>query len=344
VTPGAEQVLSLAWRGRTLELLTGDSPAGQSCCSTAGVVPMTAGGRFGRPRTLVGGLGGATVGKLVVLGRRMLAAIGTERGVWVAQSDGSGRWGQTRRLAGPGAAPEALDATVLQARGAAVAWVGGKSSQVGPRSLVVASGSVTHAPRRARTVITVAPDHGIDELAIAPGPGGATAAWIESWYDRRGGYHSEVIAADLAHPRRSTSFAVSGTTASGLALAGDQNGDQVAAWTACTWNDACSVQAAARSAGRPFQRPARLGSIDPFQPAAAAVSSAGHGLLAWIDQGHVLARALRPRATRFSPPVVVSPTNYAANLALTFGPAGAAVAAWSQGTLAPDVVGAMYRG
>jgi hypothetical protein len=39
----------------------------------------------------------------------------------------------------------------------------------------------------------------------------------------------------------------------------------------------------------------------------------------------------------------VSATNHAADLTLAFSPAGFAMAVWSQGTLAPDVVGALYR-
>ena len=74
-----------------------------------------------------------------------------------------------------------------------------------------------------------------------------------------------------------------------------------------------------------------------------AFSSSGDALAGWIGSGHVLAAELRPRATRFLSAHVVSSTIYAANLSLTFGPAGAAIAAWSQGTLAPDVVGAVFR-
>jgi hypothetical protein len=341
--PGSQQVLGLAWGGRTLELLTGDSPSGQSCCSAAGVVGMTTGGRFDRQHQLVSGLAGATVGQLVVLGRRMLAAVATERGVWVAQSSGSGRWRPARQLAGAGSPPESLAAIGLPKGRTAVAWVAGSSSLIGPRSVFIATGSASRPPRRGHAVITIARSHGIDEMAIAPGPGGATAAWIESWYDARGSYHSEVVEADLARPRRTSAFPVAGTIASGLAFAGDARGDQVLAWKACTWSANCSTQAAVRSGGKGFGGPARLGSIDASAAPALAVSAGGVALTGWIERGHVLARALKPHATRFSATVVVSATNYADNLALTFGPSNAALAAWSQGTFAPDVVGAVYR-
>jgi hypothetical protein len=340
--PASQQVLGLAWGGRTLQLLTGYSPAGQPCCSAAGVVGMPTGGRFGRERQLVSGLAGATVGQLVGLGRRMLAVVATERGVWISQSSSSGRWGPGRQLAG-GGGPEAVAATALPKGRTAVAWVGGSSSAIGPRTVFTATGSSTRPPRRGHAAITVARNHAVDEMAIAPGPSGATVAWIESWYDTRGNYHSQAVAADLAHPRRTTSFPIAGTIASGLAFGGDARGDQVLAWKACTWSASCTTRAVVRSGGKAFGRPAQLGSIDAAEAPAVAVSSDGAALAGWIDRGHVLARALKPHVTRFSAAGVVSATNYAANLALTFGPSNAAIAAWSQGTFAPDVVGAVYR-
>ncbi len=341
--PDSQQVLGLASSGGRLELLTGESPAGQACCSAASVVGMSAAGRFGSGRRLVSGLAGATVGELVVLGRRTLAAIATDRGVWVAQSGLSGRWGSARPLAGVRAQPETLAAMALPKGRTVVAWVGGASSVTGPRTISVATGSASAPPRRSHGAITVARNHGIDEMAIAPGPAGGTVAWIESWYDAKGSYHSEVVEADLAHPRRTTTFPVAGTIASGLAFSGDGRGDQVLAWKACTWGAICSTEAAVRSAAKSFGRAVRLGSIDATEAPALAVSGSGAALLGWIDRGHVLACPLKPRATRFTAPGVVSATNYAANLALTFGPTNMAIAAWSQGTFAPDVVGAVYR-
>ena len=50
------------------------------------------------------------------------------------------------------------------------------------------------------------------------------------------------------------------------------------------------------------------------------------------------------RVDRLGDARVVSSTSFAANLALAFGGSGTALAAWTQGTLAPDVVGAVFRG
>jgi len=340
--PGAGEVLGLAWFGRSLQLLVGDSPVGQTCCSTAGVVGLSASGRFGAPKRLASGLAGATAGQLVGLGHRMLAAVATERGVWIGQTGSSGRW-STHRLAGAGAEPQGLDATALPHGRTAVAWVGGSANAVGSRSIYVANGASTSAPRRSHAAITVPASDGIDEMGIAAGPGGATAAWIESWYDRRGNYHSVVVTADLAHARRTTTFAVPGTMASGLTFGADGQGDQVIAWKACTWNATCSVRAVVRSGGKSFGRPLRLGSIDATEAPTVAFSPSGDALAGWTGSGHVMAAELRPRASRFLSAHVVSSTVYASNLSLTFGPAGAAIAAWSQGTFAPDVVGAVFR-
>ena len=65
--PSAQAALALAFDGPTLELLTGASPTASTCCDLAAVLPLSAGGTFERPRTLVGGLAGAALGRLVPL-------------------------------------------------------------------------------------------------------------------------------------------------------------------------------------------------------------------------------------------------------------------------------------
>jgi hypothetical protein len=342
VVPGSKQVLAQAFNGRTLELLTGSSAASDSCCSSAGVVDLRAGGRFGKPRTLVSGLGGATVGDLVTVGRRTLAAIATERGVWVSQSSPSGRFGRTRRLAGAGAAPQSLAATALGTSGAVVAWSGGKTSVIGPRSIYVARGTGAQAPGRAHQALKVPGTDGIDELAVAAGRDGATLAWIHSWYDRRGDYRSGAAVADLGRRLKVTTFRLPGLMASGLTFGADAHGDQTLAWKACSWSGSCSVRVAVRQAGKGFGQPARAGTVDATELPAVAVAPAGQALLGWIDGGHVLASYLRPHATRFGSPARVSSTTFAADLTLAFRASGQAIAAWSQGTLSPELVGALF--
>jgi hypothetical protein len=303
---------------------------------------MTAGGRFSRLRTLVRGLGGATAGQLVQVGRRTLAAVATERGVWVAQSSSSGRFGRTRRLAGGGAAPQSLAASAIGSDSSVVAWSGGKTSVIGPRSIYVASGKGARAPSRARLALTVPGTDGIDELAVARAKSAATLAWIESWYDRLGNYRSEAAVADLGRRLKVTTFRVPGLMASGITFGADAHGDQVLAWKTCSWSGSCSVQVATRQAGKAFGKPARAGAVDATELPVVAVAPAGQALLGWIDGGRVLASYLRPRAGRFGRPTRVSGTTFAAGLTLAFRASGQAIAVWSQGTLAPEVVGALF--
>ncbi len=344
--PGAQQVLGLSFDGSSLELLTGTSPAGEACCSSAQAVSLNARGAFGAPRTLVGGLAGATLGALLTLpDGRMLAAVATGLGVWVVQSVSANRFAGPHKLTSPAVSPESLVATNLGGNNTAVAWtaVSGSPGEAVARSIFLATGSAHSAPRRARTALTVPAGHGIDELGIAPGSSSPTAAWIESWYDRRGGYHAQVRAADLtAHPGART-LSPSGQLASGLAFAGDAAGDLAAAWKTCTSSGACTLYASVRRVGQRFGSPQSLGSIDPSQTPAATVSPGGDALVGWVRSGQPVAAERAHGAARFGADHVLSRTVYAADLAISFGPAHEAIAAWTQGTLAPSVVGVAYR-
>jgi hypothetical protein len=353
--PGAQQILDLAYDGTSLELLAGESPPGESCCSSVHALAWAGSGRFRSSRQLVAGLAGATLARLVNLPGRLLAAIATERGVWVsqtpaAQPDGTQTaatrgFGAAKRLAPANELPQALDATSVAGRQSILAWTArtGQSTEPGPRTLYVSTGSPGRAPARVRAAIVVPLGHSIDELALAAGPSAPTVAWIESWYDVLGGYHSQAVVADLARTVRPRTLSPAGELASGLALAGDARGDQALSWKACTSTAACAVRAALRPARGRFTRVQRLGAVDASQVPAITIAPTGEALLGWIDQGHVLA-AQAPRAGgHFGSAQTVSRTNYAADLALAFGPAGEALAVWTQGTLAESVIGAVDR-
>ncbi|HEY2769554.1 MAG TPA: hypothetical protein VGI87_03260 [Solirubrobacteraceae bacterium] len=339
--PGSKQVLASSFQGGTLQLLTGSAASTDSCCSSAGVIGMAAGGRFGKLHTLVTGLGGTTVGDMVTLGRRTLAAVGTERGLWVSQSNTSGSFAKAHQIAGGRSAPASLAATAISG-GTAVAWGGGKQSAVGPRSVYLATGKTKEAPRRASAALTVPGTDGIDQVGVAGGKGGATLAWIDSYYDHRGNYRSGVRAADAAHMKKVTNLQLPGVMASGLAFAGDARGDEVLAWKTCSWSGSCSVQASVRAAGKAFGRPGRLGSIDAGEVPALAVAPGGQTLVSWISGGHVLGSYLSPHSTRFGKAVTVSSTVYAADVTVAFRSNGQAIAVWSQNTLAPEIVGALF--
>jgi hypothetical protein len=351
---GAQEVLDLAWTppparrpaGTALELLTGTSPAGLSCCSSARLVRTRPGGGFGAPRTLIDGLTGATVARLLTLSDgRMLAAIATDRGVWVSQAAGGDRFGAVHRLTAPGDRPESLAAISLPNDQSAVAWTARSRSAGGspPSRIFVAVGSRMRGPSRGRAAVTVPGGHQIDELELAGSGSTPTVAWIESWNDRGGGAHSQPIAADLTKRVRPHVFSAFGELASRIALAADARGDQAIAWEACAGSGTCAVMAAVRFAGERFGRAVRVGSIDASEQPAVAVGPSGEALVGWIDRGQVIVADRRPGARTFGAGRVVSRTDLAADLTLAFGPGGEALAAWTRGTLAPAVVGAVYR-
>ena len=350
--PGAQRTLALAYDGATLVLLVGSSPRGLACCSSVDAVRAASGGGFGVPRRLLRGLTGATVARLVSLPGRLLGAVATERGVWVSQSGGDGHFGPARRLTGSDVLAEALDATTLAGNQSVVAWaawtgnpkVPGATTPPGARSIVIATGSVQHAPRAPRPVITVPADHWIDELALAGNGRLPTVAWVESWYDAAGLYHSQLEVADVGASVRPIIVSLPGELASGIAFASDAKGDQVLAWKGCTVAGACVLHDALRGVRGPFGAPQLLGSADASQVPAAAVGPSGQAARR-MDPAGPRARRRRPSAARVAsvPLEVVSRTNFAADLSLAFSPLGQALATWTQGTVAQSVVGAVYQ-
>ncbi len=356
--PGAQEILDLGFPG-PLTLLTGTSPAGENCCSEGQLVRSQRGG-LTAPRTLLPGLTGATIGQLVTLdGRRVLAALATDRGVWVTQSSASGQFPPTRRLTASGDRPLTLAAASLAGDRTVVAW----AAESAPRTIFIATGSRLRGPRGRRAAVVVSSGHQVDELAVVRGPSRPTVAWIESWFDRRGVYHSQPVVEDLAASPRARRFPVGAGAASGLTFAADARGDQVISWEQCMSAGACSVLAASRPAGGRFAPPQQLGAVDPSQSPVATISPAGEALIGWIRLGQVLIAARAPSSSssvslssspsppprspspppRFGGARVISHTNLASDLALAFGPTGEALAAWTQGTLAPSIDGAVYR-
>ncbi len=146
------------------------------------------------------------------------------------------------------------------------------------------------------------------------------------------------------HPRirRSGASRSRGTVASGLTLAGDSGGDMLLAWKTCTFSGACAVHGRGPHGGARI-RLGRAASTRWTPPSLQwpRLAPSGNGLLGWIHSGHVVAAALRHGGLQRN--TVVSHTNFAADLAIGFGRRGTALAAWSQGTLSPEVVGAAYR-
>ena len=339
--PGAQQVLDLAFEGTTLKLLTGKAGGGRACCDSVALTGL-AGGGFGRPRTLVSGLTSATLGSLAASPTGLLAAIATVRGVWASHSGSGGRLSAARRLNAPAQMPWTLAATSLPRGQTTVAWTAttGQPGEIGPSRIFVAQGNPPGARPGAHPAVALGEGHQIDQLELAPGRGSMTMAWIESWFDHSGSYHSEAVVSDLGRSRERP-FPIPGQLASGLTIAGNANGDQVIAWKACD-GTMCAVYAAVRRASGRFTSPTPLGAVDAYQNPAAAISARGLALVGWIKGGHVLAAARSSGANRFAPTRLVSDTSYASDLALDYGPGRRALAAWTQGSFAPDVVGEVY--
>ena len=342
---GAQAILALAYSGSALQLMTGTGPSNLDCCSTAQAVRISPQGAIGRPQTLVGGLAGDSIGHLVPLaGGRMVAAVGTEQGVWTLAAGPNGHFSGKHRLTGAGQAPESLAATWLGGQGSVVAWTtaSGTAGASDPRTIFYGQGSKTGPPRRALRLLQVPAGHRIDELTVARRGNGATAAWVESWFDKRGSYHSQVRAGDFAAKPSVRNLSPVNGDASGIDLAANAAGAQALTWQSCTSGGSCTVHAATRAANGRFGGAVTLGAIDASQEAAVTVGPAGQALVGWVRFGHPVA-TVGPVSGRLGALRVLSSSSFAADLTVAFGPHHDALAAWTQGTLNPSVVAADYH-
>jgi hypothetical protein len=343
---GASQILALSFVGGAVEMLTGSSPSDQTCCSSAQAVQLSAGGQLARARTIVGGLTGATLGRLLILADgQMLAAVATERGVWVVQSSSGNRFAGQHLISGAGQLPESMTAAWLGGESTAVAWTAGRgpAGASDPRTIYLATGSRNRAPGRARVALTIASGHRIDELGLARRATGATLAWIESWYDGRGDYHSQVRAADIgAHPVVRALSPVS-QLASGLTFAAGPGGDQGLSWLSCTTQATCHVDVVVGTGAGSLGAIRALGATDASQSPALSVGPRGRVIVGWIRGGQPMASVGSATSGGFGSPTALSSTLFAADLTVGFGPGREALVAWTQGTLNPSVVGAAYQ-
>ena len=360
-----QEVLALAYSGSTLELMTAKSPAGQPCCTTVQVLRRGPHGKFSRPQTLVASVGGGAIGRLVALANgRLLAVVAGPQRLWVTEARGSGRFAKAKGLTRLGVAPNALAVTATPGGGSAVVWTQGSS-----QSVIGATGAPGAAPSKPRTLVRVAAGHVVDGLQVAPLAAGSTAAraarapaagaagstaagaagltigWTESWNDGSGAYHSQAVAADLpgpgkpAHPR---ALSAPRAVASGLALAADGSGDQVAAWDDCA-AELCTVHGAVRKRdGRWFGASSRLGSIDDGDSPQVIMAPDREALTGWITGTQAVLAELRPGSSHFAAARRLSGM-LAGSLDVGFGPSGEAVATWTQGTLNQDVFASVLR-
>jgi hypothetical protein len=342
---GVSQTLALAYAGSKLELLTGETSGSLECCSSAQAVGLGAGGNVLRRQSLIGGLTGDAFGQLVPLaGNRMLAVVATDHGVWATQSSRSLRFAPKRRLTSRGQSPEALTATSVGGASSLVAWTAasGPPGSADPRSIFYAEGSKRDGPRRSHTLLRTPAGHRVDQLGVARRGSGATAAWVESFYDRRGGYHSNVRAADFASKPQVRTLSSSGSAAD-LSFAGNPAGAQAVAWSACTGSGTCTVHVARRGPSGRFGSGVSLGSIDASQSPSVAVGPHGQVVVGWVRSGHPVAAVGSASGGRFGNVRVLSASVFALDLTVAFGPRRDALVAWTQGTLNPSVVADDYH-
>lgn len=341
---GVREVLALGYGGAGLQLLAGTSPAGLDCCSAvvaghAGAAGLT------QTQTLAGGLTGAAIARLVTLTQgRQLAAFATEGGLWVAQANGRGHFAAARRLTAPAQSPQAMSAAALDGANSVVAWTAaaGTAGHADPRTIFYALGSRRGPPAHVQTLLRAPTGHRIDELAVAGRSTRGTAAWIDESYDRGGAYHAQVRAADFAAHPAVRAFPASGAIPAGLGLASDPAGAQALVWKACRVDGGCQVQITTRGVDTPFRAVRSLGAIDDAQTPSVSVSPRGRVIVGLIRGGHPCAAVGSTGTGRFSGARSLSPTTFAYDITVADSARGG-LAAWTQGTLNPSVVGAAYR-
>jgi hypothetical protein len=301
------------------------------------------GSTFANHQTLLSGLTGAAIGRLLALpGPGLLAALATDRAVWAGQWQSGRRARPMRRLSGRSSWPQALAVAGLRGGRYTVTWSAAPAIAESASIVEVATGTARHSPRGARPAVTVPPAYAIDGVAAAPHRAGATLAWTESWFDSAGAYHSGVAVADLTRTLRPVTFEFPGQVAGGLALSAGPGGDQVLAVRACDPLGSCSVFVSTRRARGAFGQPQPLGAADASQEPVAAVGAGGAAVVGWVAQGQIFASGRRSASAPFSAPRVLSGVSDAADLTLALESGGQALAAWDQGAPSPSVMGALY--
>jgi hypothetical protein len=344
--PGVQQVLALAYLGRTLALLVGASPRGLRCCSRIEVL-LRRGGRAVSRQLLLRRLAGPALGTLLVIHGGLVAAIASAQGVWDDRSTGDGRFGAPRRLWGGSSAPGALAAAAPDPQASALAFSARTSPFGAPDEILTAVAGGARAPAGAHVRVRAPAGGEIDELALAGAHGSATLAWVQSGLDSSGAYASQVYATQLTATGPAQAISAPGQLASGLSLASNGEGAAVLAYRSCARTGACELEAALRRQARRGFGPAQaLGPIDPTQVPATTISRRGQALVGFVStSGDPLAVTAAPGARLFGLAHRLARVGDAAQVTLSFDPAGeAALAVWTQGIGAQSLVGARLTG
>ena len=273
------------------------------------------------------------LGRLVAVGRGMLAALADAVSLRLTQGRSGTSFGPLHRLTPRGVAPRSLMAASLPGSHTMLAWLAGSFAPQDtptPEAVMVAAGDASHVPGPPQTGVTLAAGHQAGQLALAAGPR-LTLAWIEDFTDNAGVYRSEVSVETAGSGPAPVTFATDGMTAGGLSAAGDSHGNQILAWSSCDVTAACQVMATTRTPHGSFGSPVALGAIDPGTHPAAALSSDGAAFLGWISGGHVMI-ARGSTTAGFGARQRLAGVGAAAGLTLAAGPGGRLLAAWADGS------------
>jgi hypothetical protein len=357
--PSAQRVLAVGTLGGQLELLTGDGDGGSltgdpaatgvQCCTEMDAQGRIAGGLYTAGQALVSGLDGGGSATLVPEPSGALAILASGNGIWTAYgSNHKASFGATSQLAAFSGQPPAVAAGTLAGGRALIVWTEPRTAlnvATKRQSVYYAVAPAGGAPGSRRLAFTVPAGYSVSQVAAARQGGVASIAWVESWFDITGRYHSQVYAADLHGRRAVATHAISpvGEIATQLSFAGGTSGPELLTWQACTPRaTTCTAQAALRPRGAAWRRAVRLGAIGPSDAPVAAMTSRGTALVGWVDAGGVKLASAPAGTTRFSARRLDRSTT-AAHLTLATGPRGDAAAVWTDGLARQSLRAAFYR-
>lgn len=358
--PSAQRVLALGAVSGRLELLTGDgdggsltgdtAPDGVQCCMEIDAQTRVAPGFYGEAQQLVTGLDGGSAATLVPEQSGALAVLASGNSIVTAFGSGAkAGFGATSPLATFSGQPPAVAAGTLAGDRALIVWTQPRTALYVPtkgQSVYYAAASAKGVPGTRRLAFKVPAGHSVSQVAVARHRSVASIAWVESWLDKAGAYHSQVFAADLHSGRATGTHPVSpkALIATQISFAGGTTKPEVLTWQACAPGGAtCSTQAALRPHGATWGHAVTLGKLDPGAAPVAGMTTNGAALVGWVGEDGVKIASAAAGMTRFARPQKLDRSGSAAHLTVATGPAGTAAAAWTDGLTAQSLHAAFYQ-
>jgi hypothetical protein len=358
LVPAAEQVLALGTLGGQPELLTGDgnggaltgdAASGVACCTDTGAQGRVSRGLYTGLHSFATETDGGALGTLVPEVRGALAIVAGADGIWTAYgSNRKGFRGPAHELAAFKGQPPTVAVGTLSGGRGVVVWTEPRNASVVPSKSQKVYYAVAPAGKPAgtrRLALSVPAGYSVSQVAVTRGRV-ANIAWVESWLDVRGKYHSRVYTAQIAGRRAVKRRVVSpvNVIASQISFAGGA-GHELLTWQACApHGTSCEAQARLRLSASHWSSVARLGEIDAGGGPVAAMTTRGTALVAWVSRGDVMTVNCAKDARKFTPKARrLGRSGRAAQLTLAAGPLGTAAAVWTNGTVNQSLHAALYR-